>query len=383
MRISLRALAAGLLVAVPAALVVGRRTVVADPPPVAAAPLADSTFARLVARVSEPGGFFDTDNLISNEASYLHVLGAMRRLDVTGGAYIGVGPDQNFSYMAQVRPRIAFIVDIRRDNLLQHLFFKALFELAHNRAEYLSLLVAHPVPEGSGRDQRSIEELIAHVDSTAPRRDLFDSTRARIDAAIARYGVPLGARDRETIGRIHESFFEAGLDLRFTSFNRGPRSYYPTFRQLLLETDLTGKQGNYLAREDDFRFIKSLQERNLVIPVVGNLAGDHALREIARVLEERSETVSAFYVSNVEFYLFQDGTFPLYARNVAALPRDERSVLIRSYFGGGFGGFHPQRVPNCYSTQLLQTMASFAREASSGGYATYSDVVGKHSLDLR
>src|SRR5688500_14606877 len=109
MRSSYRALAAGLLVAVPAALVVGRRTVVADPPPVAAAPLADSTFARLVARVSEPGGFFDTDNLISNEASYLHVLGAMRRLGVTGGAYIGVGPDQNFSYMAQVRPRIAFI----------------------------------------------------------------------------------------------------------------------------------------------------------------------------------------------------------------------------------------------------------------------------------
>ena len=90
--------------------------------------LSDSAFAALVARISEPGGYFDSDNLISNESSYLHVLGAMRRLGVAGGAYVGVGPDQNFSYIAQVRPRIAFIIDIRRDNLLQHLLFKSLFE---------------------------------------------------------------------------------------------------------------------------------------------------------------------------------------------------------------------------------------------------------------
>src|SRR5215831_3801444 len=96
----------------------------------AAPALSDSAFAALSARVSEPGGYFDSDNLISNESSYLHVLGAMRRIGVTGGAYVGVGPDQNFSYMAQARPRIAFIIDIRRDNLLQHLLFKALFEMS-------------------------------------------------------------------------------------------------------------------------------------------------------------------------------------------------------------------------------------------------------------
>src|SRR5690349_13815408 len=111
-----------------------------------AAALSDSAFAALSARISEPGGYFDSDNLISNESSYLHVLGAMRRLGVSGGAYVGVGPDQNFSYMAQVRPRIAFIIDIRRDNLLQHLLFKSLFEMARNRAEYLALLTGRAVP---------------------------------------------------------------------------------------------------------------------------------------------------------------------------------------------------------------------------------------------
>jgi hypothetical protein len=84
---------------------------------------ADTTFAALVERLSESGGYFDTDNLISNESSYLHVMGALREVDVRGGAYIGVGPDQNFSYIARVRPSIAFIIGIRRDNLLEHLFF--------------------------------------------------------------------------------------------------------------------------------------------------------------------------------------------------------------------------------------------------------------------
>src|SRR3712207_266363 len=137
-----------------------------------AAPLAETTFARLVARLSEPGGYFDSDNLMSNEASYLHVLGRLRALGVTGGAYLGVGPYQNFSYMAQVRPRIAFIIDIRRDNLLQQLLFKAIFTRARNRAEYLALLFGRPMPHDSQRwDASTIEDLVAWVDSTPPTPD--------------------------------------------------------------------------------------------------------------------------------------------------------------------------------------------------------------------
>ena len=59
------------------------------------------TFAASIAGLSEPGGYFDTDNLISNERSYLQVVPDLRRLSVRGGAYIGVGPDQNFSYIAE------------------------------------------------------------------------------------------------------------------------------------------------------------------------------------------------------------------------------------------------------------------------------------------
>ena len=102
--------------------------------------------AALVRRLSDTGGDFDTDNLISNESSYLHPLSTLERLGVRGGAYIGVGPDQNFSLIARVNPSIAFITDIRRDNLLHHLLFKALFEQAQNRTEYVALWLGRAVP---------------------------------------------------------------------------------------------------------------------------------------------------------------------------------------------------------------------------------------------
>src|ERR1043166_6685794 len=73
-------------------------------------------FAALSARLSEPGGYFDSDNLISNETSYQHVLSKMRELGTSGGVYLGVGPDQNFTYIARLRPHLAILIDIRRDN---------------------------------------------------------------------------------------------------------------------------------------------------------------------------------------------------------------------------------------------------------------------------
>ena len=384
-RVAPRALAvAALLVVAPAAWSARRSVANGDvllQTPAAA--LADSTFARLVARLSESGGYFDSDNLMSNEASYLHVLGRMRAMGVSGGAYLGVGPDQNFSYIAQVRPRIAFIIDIRRDNMLQQLLFKAAFTRARDRAEFLALLFGRPMPRDSERlDGSTIEELVAWVDSTPATPDAAAVAQEAILSTAKSFEVPLDDRDLETIGRFHRTFIDGGLDLRYTSHNRPPRAYYPTYRQLLLERDLTGKQGSYLATEGDYRFLKSLQERHLVIPVVGDLAGDHALASIGRLLTERGEKVSAFYTSNVEQYLMRDGvSFDRFAANMRRLPRDQRSVIIRSYFGGGFYRQHPNAVPGYYSTQLLQTFDSFVTEYEAGGYQNYRDVVMKHVLE--
>lgn len=345
---------------------------------------ADSSFAELIERLSEPGGYFDTDNLISNETSYLHVLVKLRELGVNGGAYIGVGPDQNFSYIAAIRPSIAFIIDIRRDNLLQHLMFKSLFELAENRLEYLCLLLGRHIPaDAAAWMDRSIGELIEYVEGVEPNADEAELAQAAVAAAVVRLSIPVSEADLATIRRFHSTFIREGLSLRFTSHGRRPRPYYPTYRQLLLETDLSGRQASYLADEASFQYLKSLQKRDLVIPVVGDLAGDHALVSIGDLLSERGIQVSALYTSNVEFYLMRAGTFDRFAENLERLPRDEKSVIIRSFFGRNFGYRHPAAVPGYYSVQLLQTIESLVAVQADGGYRAYLDLVTRDALQLR
>ena len=296
-------------------------------------------FAAQIAALSEPNGYFDTDNLISNERSYLEVLPDLDRLHVRGGAYIGVGPDQNFSYIAHIRPSLAFILDIRRDNLLLHLLFKAIFQQARTRVEYLALLFGRPVPADidSWRDS-TIAQVTEYVNR--PRLDpkLLEAAHARLQGIVKGFGVPLSADDLATIDRFHDDFITSGLELQFHSAGRFPQSYYPTYRDLLLETDGKGKQRNYLASEEAFQFVKSLHQRDRIIPVVGNLGGPSALAGIGRLLGEKGETLSAFYASNVEFYLDRQGSYQRFVTNLGRVPHTSRSVVIRSIFNRGFGG---------------------------------------------
>ncbi len=334
----------------------------------------DTSFAGTVARLSESPGYFDSDNLISNETSYLHAVSHLRSGHVRGGAYIGVGPDQSFSYIAAIRPSVAFMIDIRRDNLLMHLMFKALFQRSANRLEYLCRWTGRTVPpDVRAWDAASIDSIVARVDSLP-----VDASQHETDSilvAIRAYGVPLTATDTSTIRRFHSEFIRNGLDLRFNSTGRAPRYYYPTLRDLILEHDLEDHQASYLASEDDWRFLKSLEAHDGVIPVVGNLAGSTAYPAIGREISARGLRVSALYVSNVEMYIWRDQTFGTFAANTARLPRDDRSVIIRSFFGGGFGGSsHPLRREPHYSTQLVQTLDDFARREKEG-WASYWDLV--------
>jgi len=338
-------------------------------------------FAQLVERLSEPGGYFDTDNLISNERSYLHVMDQLTMRQVQGGAYIGVGPDQNFSYIAAVRPDIAFIVDIRRDNVLQHLMFKALFTVARTRREYLCLLFGRPVPDD--RDQRteaSIGMLVGYIDSVDTTPASSSTALDTVAATVARFGVPLSDDDMATLRRFHGQFIREGLDLQFQSHGRPPSARYPTLRQLISETDRTGRQVSYLASESAFRIVKSLQERDRIIPVVGDFAGTHALTAIGDLLRRRGLTVSVFYTSNVELYLMRNGGFQQFAENVARLPQDEHSVVVRSYFRRNFGYTPADAVPGYLSVQLLQSMEEFVTRAEAGAYRSYLELVAESAV---
>ena len=291
-----------------------------------------SSFASRIERLSEASGDFDTDNLISNERSYLEIVPALKKAGITGGAYIGVGPDQNFSYIAQIRPAIAFIVDIRRDNLLLHLLFKALFSAAQNRTEYLSLLTGRPAPPRveTWRDA-SLDRIVAYMDETKPNNTVVERISRRVRDDVARYGVSLTAADFATIERFHSAFVNSGLSLKFESRGRPPRAVYPTYRDLILATDRAGRSWNYLATEDDYQFVRSLEMQDLIVPVVGDLGGVHALAAIADLLIQRGDHLAAFYISNVETYLYGE-KYAQFVKNVQRLPRDTRSIIIRATF---------------------------------------------------
>jgi hypothetical protein len=340
--------------------------------PAAASPV--PAFAAEVAALSEPGGYFDTDNLISNERSYLHAVSDLTDARVRGGAYVGVGPDQNFSYVAHVRPAVAFMLDIRRDNLLLHLLFKALFGLSRTRVEYLSLLFGRPPPEPlTGWESKSIEALVSQLDAAKPLASpALAALRSRVADKVASFGLPLSAADRQTIERFHQQFIASGLSLQFHSTGRAPQYDYPTYRDLMLEVDRAGQRRSYLATEAGFQYVKGLQDRDLVIPVVGNLAGPSALVAIGKSLARRNERLSAFYASNVEFYLFRDGSFPRFVSNLGTLPRAENAVIIRSVFGGG-----GLPVPGYNSASLIQPIGVLVDGFARGQFRQYWELTGR------
>jgi hypothetical protein len=334
---------------------------------------------RLIGDLSGPEGYFDSDNFISNEAGYLKVLPLLQKLGVRGGVYIGVGPDQSYSYIAQIRPRLAIIVDIRRQNLLQHLYFKALFQLSSNRARFLERLFGRRIPDDfADADEVSISQLLNQIDA-APRdsrlRDRF--IEEAVDAVNA-WNLSLTAEDLKSIRYVARTFIEAGPDLRFSSYYRRPRQHYPDYRTLLLETDSTGKKSNYLASEERFHLVKLLHRENRIIPIVGDLAGDRALTRVAQILKERNLEVSCFYLSNVEFYLFGEGRWQSYVQNMRELPFSDNAVLIRTCANNWRS--HPAQLPGYYMTTLLQRVRDFFENENAGRNQTYWDLVTRNYI---
>ncbi len=295
-----------------------------------------------------------------------------------------MGPDQNFSYITASRPAIAFIVDLRRDNRLLHLLFKSLFETARNRIDFLALLFGRQPPADlAAWNNKPLTELLDYIGRTPADTARYRRVHAGLVERIRGYGLPISTGDVATIRRFHDEFVRSGLDLRFTTYGRGPRSYYPTIRQLYLETDLAGRPASFLVREEDFRFLQTLQRQGRVIPVVGDFGGTRAFKGIAKFLVDQGLTLSLFYTSNVEFYLFRQQTFRRYVDNIRAFPWNEKGLVIRSYFGGVMGEPHPQAKPGYASVQLAQTAASFLRQTQQPDSVSYLELVTVDALDLQ
>jgi hypothetical protein len=330
----------------------------------------DVEFSRLIHQISEEGGYFWSNNYISNETSYLHVLGKLNSLAVKGGVYIGVGPNQNFTYIAAIQPDLAFIVDIRRQNMLEHLLFKVLIEKAENRQAFLSSLLGRP---NGGRLASSapITELVDAIKSAAPDEAYFHKCMALVESELrAHADLALTESDFEEIRQIHREFFNQGLSIKYDSWRS---FFFPSYEEFLLETDLEGRHRNWLASSRDFDYVRRMEIENRIIPIVGDFAGEQAFARLSRLLESKGAVVSAFYLSNVEFYLFRQRKWPDFVANVEKLPTDERSVFIRAY--ANLHRPHPKMVDDHITVSLVQNIHAFLRNARAGRYKNLWDVV--------
>ena len=337
-----------------------------------------SEFSRLIRDLSEEGGYFFSDNFTSNEDSYLTVVDKLQELGAKGGAYIGVGPEQNFTYIAKVRPRIAFIVDIRRQAMIQHLMYKAIFHLAPTRAEFLSLLLSKPMNQKAPEPKDSIDDIVAYFLNVPADEKAYTSNLAAIRKMIQQeFQFPLSTEDQESLEYVYRSFRLQGFNIGFDINGMFSRRFghLPNLREILVKKDLNGKEGNFLASADDYDFVRGLQRKNLIIPVVGDFGGEKALAAVGAYLKKNGYIVTAFYASNVEIVLFQYGSsikFPAFVKNIKKLPINERSLLIRSTF---WYYRHPAQLPGYALCTSLQNISAFLKEFDEGRYQDYRDLL--------
>ena len=343
------------------------------------AQISDEVFWRMTSEFSEPGGNFTSENFVSNEPNFQQVLTRLKAMTKPGGAYLGVGPEQNFTYIAAIQPRIAFIVDIRRQNMIQHLMYKAAFELSADRADFLSIVFSRKRPDGlTGRS--TAEELLNDFKGVLPDNTLLKRNLQAIqDLLVKQHKFILEPSDLDTIEHVLKVFSLWGpmtgysSNLTTADFTNGG-GHNGNFSTILTTTDDLGVNRSFLESEENFRFIRNMEQKNLIVPIVGDFGGPKAIRAVGQYLKDHETIVEAFYVSNVEQYLFQNSPTAInggsqnFYNSVATLPLDSASTFIRSSNNADV------KQPYVGFTSLLGSMMETIQVFRQRGFSSLRDV---------
>jgi hypothetical protein len=301
----------------------------------------DQTYWKMITSMSEPDGQFRFENFLSNELQYQYVIPPLKTATRPGGAYLGVGPEQNFTYIAALRPRISFITDIRRQNMLELLMYKAIFELSADRADFLSMLFSRRRPEGLNGNSSANQLFRAYVASPGEPEQYQSNLKAIQDLLVQKHQFDLSLADLRNIAYVYQVFFTDGPYLDYSSggLATNPSRGMPNYAELMSADDGRGTNRSYLASEENYKFVREMEMKNLIVPLVGDFAGPKAIRSIGKYLKDHNATVNAFYLSNVEQYLYSDGKLLDFFNNVATLPMNTSSTFIRTFGpnGGGTG----------------------------------------------
>jgi hypothetical protein len=285
------------------------------------ASLSDAEYWKLVSDLSEPSGYFQYEIVTSNETSYQMVLPDLVKTARGGGVYLGVGPEQNFTYIAALNPKISFLIDIRRDMMLEHLLYKVVFEMSPDRVRFVSNLFARTVPPQLAADS-SVQAIFQAFARTTADSNLANE---RINDILQRlksgHHFPLSAADEEGIKAIYRTFAREGV------LNFSASFMSPGYATLMTLTDGARKNWSFLATNENYERVRAMQQKNLIVPLVGDFAGPKTLRNLGQYLKDHGSVVGVFYISNVEDYI--QSTWQQYLRNLGSLPTDDSSLFIR------------------------------------------------------
>jgi hypothetical protein len=339
--------------------------------------ISDAEFWRIVTEFSEPGGYFRSDNFISNETTLQVVIPELQETVGQGGVYVGVGPEQNFTYIVALLPKIAFIVDIRRQNMVQHLMYKALIEMSSNRIEFFSRLFSRPLPEDVEPDP-TVGQIMSAFRRVGRDPVLYDDNLRALKAHLTtQHGFELSAEDTGSLEYVYDAFFQGGPDITYSYIpGRRRRPGDPPLWQLVNATDRSGINRGYLATEENFQALKRLHEKNLIVPLVGDFAGAKTLLTVGQYVREHHATVTTFYTSNVEQYLFQQPPdWSQFYSNVAQLPVDSSSTFIRSVFNNLLVRTYSQGDGRVAT--LMSPIVEFIEAFNAGEITSYRDILAR------
>ena len=347
------------------------------------AQLTDAEFWRIFTEFSEPGGNYPYENFVTNEETIQDVMGVLTRVAKPGGVYLGVGPEQNFTYISGVKPGMAFVFDIRRQNAIELLMYKAIFEMSPTRADFVSHLFSIKSPDKVPETARA-NSLFLAFDGLKGDKTYYTQNLATIKSTLAKHKFALSADDLQKVEYVYDVFFRAGPEIDYTFASAFPQGMAPApnYIQAMTDTDADKKAWSFLATEENYRVVRQLQMKNLIIPIVGDFAGPKAIRKVAEYIQQHNAIVSAFYVSNVEAYL--GGTAGAVSRsmggpekirafyeNVATLPMDSSSLFIR-FIGANYAQLLPW-----WRGAWLQSVSPMVdvRSRIRAGMLTYEDAL--------
>ena len=254
-----------------------------------------------------------------------------------GGAFVGVGTDQNYLLAAWAQSSVLILMDFDREIPTLHEIYAYFFSISDTPDVFLkrwARTYASDSAEKLNTHFTTIAEAIARQE--AARKNLSEDRSVKyIKRRVRRY-----VRHRVKIyKRIR------GLIWRRLSKTKSK------YQKLKIDT--------FLSKQEQFDHIRDLWASGRVIAVRGDLTANQAMITIAQSIRKIGESLNILYLSNAEQY------FPLtpeYRRNIIQLPWGTSSYALRTMAWGSLG-FYDEDEEYHYNIQSGSNFVTWMKES--------------------